>query len=81
MYLSRVKPDEDRGHLFLTADNPDEFIARAVSAGAVAEGEVVQGVTGRVGRIRDPYGFVWQVSEHEDEHCIRHPFMHGLQTK
>jgi len=38
-------------------------VAKAVSAGAVVEDEVAEGESaccgGRVGKVKDPYGFVW----------------------
>lgn len=40
-------------------------IASAVRAGALSEGEVVEGegacFGGRVGKVKDPYGFVWLI--------------------
>ncbi|KAK2360435.1 Lactoylglutathione lyase / glyoxalase I family protein [Trifolium repens] len=50
----------------LEAEDIEAAIAKAVSAGAVAEGEVVEfeGASGggRVGKVTDPYGYVWQIS-------------------
>ena len=43
----------------------DGAIAKAVNAGAVADGEVVEGegtcCGGRVGKVKDPYGIVWLI--------------------
>lgn len=40
-------------------------VNKAVNAGAVAEGEVAEGdgacCGGRVGKVKDPYGFVWMI--------------------
>lgn len=48
----------------LESENIEAAIAKAVSAGAVAEGEVAEceGACGggRVGKVTDPYGYVWQ---------------------
>ncbi|KAJ1400455.1 Vicinal oxygen chelate [Sesbania bispinosa] len=51
--------------LCLETEDVEGAIAKAVSAGAVAEGDVVEGegacCGGRVGKMKDPYGFVWQI--------------------
>ncbi|KAL2935758.1 hypothetical protein RDABS01_018876 [Bienertia sinuspersici] len=47
----------------LATDDIDGAISKAVSAGAVAEGEVTEDeVAGRVGKVKDPYGYVWVIS-------------------
>ncbi|XP_027336902.1 uncharacterized protein At5g48480 [Abrus precatorius] len=49
--------------LCLETEDVEGAIAKAVSAGAVAEGEVAESEGacggGRVGKVKDPYGFVW----------------------
>ena len=47
----------------LETDDVDGAIATAVGAGAVADGDVkeVEGA-GRVGKVKDPYGYVWTIS-------------------
>ncbi|KAL2336731.1 hypothetical protein Fmac_011177 [Flemingia macrophylla] len=51
--------------LCLETEDVEGAIAKAVSAGAAAEGEVVEGegacCAGRVGKVKDPYGFVWLI--------------------
>ncbi|KAF7825876.1 Glyoxalase-like domain containing protein [Senna tora] len=51
--------------LCLETDEVEAAIAKAVAAGAVAEGEVVEGegacCVGRVGKVKDPYGFLWSI--------------------
>lgn len=47
----------------LETDNLDGALAAAVSAGAVAEGEVTEDeVAGRVGKLKDPFGYTWVIS-------------------
>ncbi|KAK7339046.1 hypothetical protein VNO77_19689 [Canavalia gladiata] len=49
--------------LCLETEDVEGAVTKAVSAGAVAEGEVAEGegacCGGRVGKVKDPYGFVW----------------------
>ncbi|CAJ1778295.1 unnamed protein product [Sphenostylis stenocarpa] len=49
--------------LCLETEDVEGAVAKAVKAGAVAEGEVAEGegacCGGRVGKVKDPYGFVW----------------------
>ncbi|EXB84516.1 hypothetical protein L484_015849 [Morus notabilis] len=51
--------------LCLETQDVDAAVAKAVSAGAVAEGEIVEGdgacCGGRVGKVKDPYGYVWLI--------------------
>lgn len=51
--------------LCLETQDVDAAVAKAVSAGAVAEGEIVDGdgacCGGRVGKVKDPYGYVWLI--------------------
>lgn len=71
---SRLHPDGFRDYLILATPRPDVYMARAVSAGAVAEGDLVRGKLGMVGRVKDPIGFVWQISEHMLEPMLPGPF-------
>jgi len=59
----RVKSEGSGCVFFLETDDVDGAIAKAVGAGAVADGDVteVEGA-GRVGKVKDPYGYVWAVS-------------------
>ncbi|MCD7449297.1 hypothetical protein HAX54_051037 [Datura stramonium] len=51
----------------LETENVDAAVAKAVSAGAVADGEISEGGAdgaccgGRVGKLKDPYGNVWMI--------------------
>ncbi|GFY99429.1 hypothetical protein Acr_13g0008300 [Actinidia rufa] len=49
----------------LETEDVQAAIAKAVSAGAVSEGELTEGegacCSGLVGKVKDPYGFVWQI--------------------
>ncbi|XP_058196655.1 uncharacterized protein At5g48480 [Rhododendron vialii] len=49
----------------LETDDVEAAVSKAVSAGAVSEGEVAEGdgacCGGRVGKVKDPYGFVWMI--------------------
>ncbi|KAE8668755.1 hypothetical protein F3Y22_tig00112285pilonHSYRG00176 [Hibiscus syriacus] len=51
--------------LCLETEDVEAAIAKAVSAGAVAEGEITEGdgayCGGRVGKVKDPYGYVWLI--------------------
>ncbi|MBA0802752.1 hypothetical protein Gohar_013025 [Gossypium harknessii] len=51
--------------LCLETEDVEAAIAKAVSAGGVAEGEVTEGdgacCGGRVGKVKDPYGYVWLI--------------------
>ncbi|MBA0578657.1 uncharacterized protein At5g48480 [Gossypium raimondii] len=51
--------------LCLETDDVEAAISKAVSAGAVVEGEVTEGggacCGGRVGKVKDPYGYVWLI--------------------
>ncbi|XP_054784579.1 uncharacterized protein At5g48480 [Prosopis cineraria] len=53
----------------LETDDVEAAINKAVNAGAVAEGEVVVGEGAgcgeRVGKVKDPYGFVWAICSPE----------------
>ncbi|EEF35099.1 uncharacterized protein At5g48480 [Ricinus communis] len=54
--------------LVLVTEDVEAAIAKAVAAGAVAEGEIVEGDGAyyggaeRVGKVKDPYGFVWVIA-------------------
>ncbi|CAL0302819.1 unnamed protein product [Lupinus luteus] len=62
---SPVKTGGNGVVLCLETSDVEGAIAKAVNAGAVAEGEVVEGegacCGGRVGKVKDPYGFVWLI--------------------
>ncbi|KAF7154085.1 hypothetical protein RHSIM_Rhsim01G0248500 [Rhododendron simsii] len=46
----------------LETEDVKAAVAKAVSAGAVSEGELAEGEgEGLVGKLKDPYGFVWTV--------------------
>ncbi|PON65963.1 Glyoxalase-like domain containing protein [Trema orientale] len=51
--------------LCLETEDVGAAIAKAVSAGGVAEGEIVEGdgacCGGSVGKVKDPYGYVWLI--------------------
>ncbi|KAK8650805.1 hypothetical protein V6N13_140429 [Hibiscus sabdariffa] len=51
--------------LCLETEDVEAAISKAVSAGAVAEGEITEGggacCGGRVGKVRDPFGYVWLI--------------------
>ena len=64
--LTRVKSTGSGGVvLCLETEDVGAAIAKAVSAGAVAEGEIVEGdgacYGGSVGKVKDPYGYVWLI--------------------
>ncbi|KAJ9176664.1 hypothetical protein P3X46_011950 [Hevea brasiliensis] len=51
----------------LETEDVEAAISKAVAAGAVAEGEILEGDgaccgAGRVGKVKDPYGLVWVIS-------------------
>ncbi|GKU85913.1 hypothetical protein SLE2022_249730 [Rubroshorea leprosula] len=49
----------------LETEDVEAAVAKAVGAGAVQEGEITEGegacCGGRVGKVKDPYGFVWLI--------------------
>ncbi|KAL6967939.1 hypothetical protein U1Q18_052437 [Sarracenia purpurea var. burkii] len=49
----------------LETEDVEAAMAKAVSAGAVSEGDVAEDdgacCGGRVGKVKDPYGFVWMI--------------------
>ncbi|GMN50205.1 hypothetical protein TIFTF001_019366 [Ficus carica] len=51
--------------LCLETQEVDAAVKKALAAGAVAEGETVEGDSaccgGRVGKVKDPYGYVWLI--------------------
>ncbi|XVE78175.1 hypothetical protein DITRI_Ditri13aG0122900 [Diplodiscus trichospermus] len=51
--------------LCLETEDVEAAITKAVSAGAIAEGEITEGggvcCGGRVGQVKDPYGYVWLI--------------------
>lgn len=63
LLVVRAKAGGNRVVLCLETEDVEGAIEKAVSAGAVADGEVAEGEDaccgGRVGKVKDPYGFVW----------------------
>ena len=63
--LRRVKTEGTGCVLCLETEDVEAAISKAVGAGAVAEGEITEGdgacCGGRVGKIKDPYGYVWLI--------------------
>ncbi|XP_016472962.2 uncharacterized protein At5g48480 [Nicotiana tabacum] len=50
----------------LETEDVEAAVAKAVSAGAVSEGEIAEGdgaayFGGRVGKLKDPYGYIWMI--------------------
>ncbi|MFQ6619524.1 hypothetical protein Gotur_000794 [Gossypium turneri] len=62
---NRQKIEGIGNQLCLETDDVEAAISKAVSAGAVVEGEVTEGggacCGGRVGKVKDPYGYVWLI--------------------
>nr|GMD71170.1 Glyoxalase-like domain protein [Ipomoea batatas]GMD73175.1 Glyoxalase-like domain protein [Ipomoea batatas] len=61
-----VKGGLTTGVYCLETEDVDAAVANAVTAGAVADGEIVEGgegacCGGRVGKVKDPYGNVWLI--------------------
>ncbi|KAF3436065.1 hypothetical protein FNV43_RR23157 [Rhamnella rubrinervis] len=69
-----TETDGIRGFQFLSTPKPDEFVAQAVNAGALAE-QIVPGLFGLVCRIKDPLGIVWQICTDEEEPFNTRPFL------
>lgn len=64
LYNARVKPSGNAVVLCLETEEVEAAITKSVAAGAVAENDVVEGegaCCGRVGKLKDPYGFVWTI--------------------
>ena len=65
MCVARVKTGGTECVICLETEDVQAAIAKAVSAGAVSEGELTEGegagCSGLVGKVKDPYGFVWQI--------------------
>jgi PhnB protein len=54
--------------LYLTAEDVDKVVAKAVKLGAVAQGPVMDMFWGdRCGRVVDPAGYTWMVGTHQAE--------------
>lgn len=51
--------------LCLETEDVEAAIVKAVNAGAVKEGEIIEGegacLSGLVGKVKDPYGFTWLI--------------------
>ena len=52
------------GRTLLVVDDPDEFQARAVAAGATQTSAVTEEHAWRVGRVVDPFGHEWEIGRH-----------------
>ena len=50
-----------RARFVLTANNPEEIVASAISAGAIEVYPVGEDHGWKLGRITDPFGFDWEV--------------------
>lgn len=63
--ITRAKTGGTGCVICLETEDVDAAVAKAVSAGASAEGEVTEGsgacCGGRVGKVKDPYGFTWLI--------------------
>lgn len=63
--MSRGKSWGNGFVICLEAEDVEGAVTKAVSAGGVAEGEIVEGegtcCGGRVGKVKDPYGFTWMI--------------------
>lgn len=64
-FLNRAKTEGAGIVLCLEIEDVNAAIVKAVSAGAVAVGEIEEGDGvcggGRVGKVKDPYGIVWVI--------------------
>ncbi|WCJ37241.1 Lactoylglutathione lyase / glyoxalase I family protein [Euphorbia peplus] len=70
-----VKTEGSGFPLVLETESVEAAISKAVAAGAVAEGEIVEGDgvyagAGRVGKVKDPYGFVWVISSGAEKKSV-----------
>ncbi|MBA0820775.1 hypothetical protein Gohar_021867 [Gossypium harknessii] len=65
IFIDEQKIEGIGNQLCLETDDVEAAISKAVSAGAVVEGEVTEGggacCGGRVGKVKDPYGYVWLI--------------------
>jgi PhnB protein len=52
-----------RVRLILSVDDPDQFFAQSVAAGAVPVAQVHEEYGWRTGRITDPFGHDWELSK------------------
>ena len=58
--------------LFLYVENVDKIIAKAVSLGATAQGQVMDMFWGdRCGAVVDPEGYAWMVGTHKAEPTLQ----------
>ena len=58
--MARVKTRGNGCVICLETEDVKAAISKAVNAGAVSEGEGAC-CDGLVGKVKDPYGFVWQI--------------------
>ncbi|GAB4841509.1 hypothetical protein Ancab_022225 [Ancistrocladus abbreviatus] len=72
-FASPVKFDAGSCVFCLETENVEAAIDKAVAAGAVAEGDVTEGegacCGGRVGKVKDPYGFIWMICSPTKKSC------------
>lgn len=62
VFVDREKTGGNGIVLCLETEDVEAAVAKAVHAGAVKEGEVVEGEGGGlVVKVKDPYGFIWQI--------------------
>ncbi|KAK9141059.1 hypothetical protein Scep_010740 [Stephania cephalantha] len=60
---SEGSPALSGGSLWLETNDVEGAVSKAVKAGAIAEGEIAEGENAtRVGKVKDPYGYVWLIS-------------------
>ncbi|EPS57806.1 hypothetical protein M569_17011 [Genlisea aurea] len=56
---AELKAASSKSLFYLETENVETAVAKAVAAGAVADGEITEAV----GKVKDPYGNIWQISE------------------
>lgn len=65
LFVCRVKSVTGGCVLCLETEDVEAAIVKAVNAGAVKEGEIIEGegacFSGLVGKVKDPYGFTWLI--------------------
>ncbi|KAI3941862.1 hypothetical protein MKW92_045759, partial [Papaver armeniacum] len=57
--------DGRRCDFYIRSDDVYGLVKKAVAAGAA--GEITEGTDGPVGKLNDPYGYVWMVSSSDEE--------------
>lgn len=56
-----AKPASGPIRMILTVNDPDMVFARAISAGATEIAAIHEGHGWRVGRLKDPFGYHWEI--------------------